>query len=305
MAKFASSSKQALTVIKDIQENGEFGNSSVNGFKDTLKVLQDRYEEYFQAGYLNERLGSLQELTIDQAKDYLALRACDVEQKTLDHDRHTIQAMFHFSTNKLSLDKALSVVKSENDNKQLSSRVYTSKQIESFVNHQREANALATEIASFAGLRAHEILTISRPSEQPITARFYKEPAQHKFKGLNGVKYTVQGKGGLIREIVISHELAKRLENLRLDNSRTVVDRKINYTQRYDISGGQKWSNSFSAASNRALGWSRGAHGVRHSYAQRRVLELQKRGISPSEAKRTASQEMGHFRASIIEVYLR
>ena len=61
---------------------------------------------------------------------------------------------------------------------------------------------------------------------------------------------------------------------------------------------------SVSAASERALGWSTGAHGLRHSYAQERMAELQA-SLSRDAALTTVSQEMGHFRPEITETYLR
>lgn len=64
-------------------------------------------------------------------------------------------------------------------------------------------------------------------------------------------------------------------------------------------------SNSFSAASKRTLGWSHGAHGVRHTYAQTRMEELQQLGRIYQEALEIVSQELGHFRRDITEVYLR
>lgn len=73
----------------------------------------------------------------------------------------------------------------------------------------------------------------------------------------------------------------------------------------YDISGGKKWSNSFSAASKRALGWTHGAHGLRHTYAQDRMNELQKIGFNYLETLGIVSQELGHFRPDITEIYLR
>ncbi len=53
------------------------------------------------------------------------------------------------------------------------------------------------------------------------------------------------------------------------------------------------------------LGRSTGAHGLRHSYAQERLDELQRAGLSQDLALTTVSQEMGHFRAEITETYLR
>ncbi|MDF5425801.1 site-specific integrase, partial [Vibrio parahaemolyticus] len=50
--------------------------------------------------------------------------------------------------------------------------------------------------------------------------------------------------------------------------------------------------------------WSTGAHGLRHSYAQERMSELQK-NMTYEKALEVVSQEMGHFRPDITEVYLR
>lgn len=105
--------------------------------------------------------------------------------------------------------------------------------------------------------------------------------------------------------MLIPEKLARELEKLRLINSRTVKDRTIKYTQYYSIGGGKAWTNSFSAASKRTLGWSHGAHGMRHSYAQARMSELQQQGLMYSDALRLVSQALGHFRPDITEVYLR
>ena len=75
----------------------------------------------------------------------------------------------------------------------------------------------------------------------------------------------------------------------------------------------QQWNrfdlNALVAACNtaakRVLGWSEGAHGLRHSYAQERLRELQRQGLRWEYALETVSQEMGHFRPQITEVYLR
>ena len=117
--------------------------------------------------------------------------------------------------------------------------------------------------------------------------------------------YTVQGKGGLIREVRIPPDLAQQLEGQRLVAPRTITDRGIFYPQYYGIAGGQRWSNAFSVASQRVLGWSAGGHGLRHSYAQERLKELQRQGLRWEYALETVSQEMGHFRPQITEVYLR
>ncbi|MDQ6995347.1 MAG: site-specific integrase, partial [Mariprofundaceae bacterium] len=77
-----------------------------------------------------------------------------------------------------------------------------------------------------------------------------------------------------------------------------------NYSQNYNIGAGHAFSASFSRASTVALGRSNGAHGLRHSYAQNRMNEL-KNTHSYKESLTIVSQEMGHFRPEITEVYLR
>jgi integrase len=119
------------------------------------------------------------------------------------------------------------------------------------------------------------------------------------------VLYTVEGKGGLVREIILTKQLASRLEEKRFTELRQVTDRGVNYTQRYDVGGGQTWSQSFSAASKRELGFSNGAHGLRHSYAQNRMKELQRNGMQYDEARKTVAQEVGHFDKKTTEAYLR
>src|SRR5690606_24926883 len=89
--------------------------------------------------------------------------------------------------------------------------------------------------------------------------------------------------------------LARRLEARRLPQPRHVTDRGVYYRQHYDLGGGQPWSKSFSAASKNSLGWSKGAHGLRHSYAQSRMAGLQK-SMPRDQAKLVVSQELGHFR---------
>ncbi len=108
-----------------------------------------------------------------------------------------------------------------------------------------------------------------------------------------------------MREVCLPHELAERLEDARLDEPKTVTDRGIEYQTRYNIGGGNAWSASFTRASGRELGYSTGAHGLRHGYAQERVDELMGRGETYQDALGIVSQEMGHFRPDITEVYLR
>lgn len=108
-----------------------------------------------------------------------------------------------------------------------------------------------------------------------------------------GAAYHTQssGKGGLLREVNIASELAEMLESRILAEPVTVTDRGIHYQQYYAISAGQSWSRSFSNASTRALGWSAGSHGTRHSYARERMAELQDYGCSYDESLEVVSQK--------------
>ena len=64
-------------------------------------------------------------------------------------------------------------------------------------------------------------------------------------------------------------------------------------------------SDRFVFPAKAALGWSTGAHGLRHAYAQERVTELQTLEHSQKVANETVSQELGHFRPEITTTYLR
>lgn len=243
----------------------------------------------------------LKGLTPEKAIQYLESRANEVTQKTLDLERQALQKMLQHVEKNLDLGETLPVIKSTVETK-LESRAYSREQVAAIEEKQSERHALSTQIAYAAGLRAHELITLRPASERPADER----PAlPEKFQGREGVLYTVAGKGGLCREVLIPHYLSKKLEEQRLNEPRPVTDRGVHYQQFYDIGCGQTWSNSFSAASERALGWSNGAHGIRHSYAQERLFELQNAGKTEDYAKEIVSQELGHFRAEITETYLR
>ena len=258
---------------------------TARGYEQSLKGTAEFMQE--------NRLGNLRNLTVEIAHQYLEERASSVSQKTLDLDRQAMQ---------MHLGQKLEVVKSERET-QLSTRSYTAVQVDRIVSAQSERNGLATQVAHNAGLRAHELLTIRQQDERQAST--HREWSASRFAGREGVRYTVEGKGGLIREVLLPKDLANRLETTRLAESRQVVDRGVNYTQHYDIGGGRAWSQSFSAASQRELGFSNGAHGLRHSYAQERLDELQGRGMNYEDAKATVAQEVGHFDSSTTEAYLR
>lgn len=292
MAKFASAARQAASVMKEVQGSTVKSVGTVRNYEQALTRV---------AEYTKEHRYSLREITPDQAKEYLEHRAEEVGQSTLNMERQAMQMMMQNVTGKLEPGERLQVIQSEHE-QALTSRAYTQEQAELVAEGQNETNALATMIALEAGLRAHELLTIQRIDERDPSERPQDES---KFLDSGEAAYTVEGKGGLVREIRLTPELADRLEERRHETPVEIEDRGIRYEKTYDISGGQAWSQSFSAASSRVLGWSEGAHGLRHSYAQDRLEALQAHGLKYEDALRAVSQEMGHFRPEITEVYLR
>lgn len=290
-----SPEKQAHSVEKSLQKSAVIDSvRTLSNYTERLEQVAKNMSEY-------NIKGEIRDLNPTTANEYLQIRASEVGQKTLDMERQAIQSMLLHVTEKLPQGEKLDVVKSEYE-QVLSSRAYTSEQVSLVSEAQAERNSLSTELAYAAGLRAHELLTLARVSEQQADKR---PSLESKFSERQGVIYTVSGKGGLTREVLIPQQLSERLEEHRLDTPQQVTDRGVHYEQKYNIAGGQKWSNSYSQASNRALGWSAGAHGLRHSYAQERMYELQSSGHERDIALETVSQELGHFRSEITEIYLR
>jgi len=290
---YAKAETQASKVVHALQEQGEI--KSVGTFRNYQQALTQVAQALKDAN-----MPSINNLTPQIANDYLASRALEVKQSQLNMERQAMQkVMQHFNHN-LSPKETLPVVKSELK-EVLQSRAYTPEQIREIATHQTPHNAISTEIAHAAGLRAHELFTI-----RPISERAPDERPAHeaKFEGREGVSYCVTGKGGLSREIQLPRELSERLEGYRLPEPEKVTDRGVHYERSYAIGGGNAWSASFTRASQNAHGWSNGAHGMRHTYAQERMSELQ-REHPREEALRIVSQEMGHFRPEITEVYLR
>jgi integrase len=283
MPSFRSAKSQAQHVARSLTLTSQ---GTERNYEQSLKGCTEFLRQ--------NRLGDLRGLDTGKALAYLEARAQEVGQKTLDMDRQAMQAV---------LGEKLPVVKSELDTT-LSSRAYTAEQAALVASAQSNKHSLATLIAENAGLRAHELYTLRPVDERP--ADTHREYRDDRFAGRDDVKiYTVEGKGGLCREVAIDKALADQLEARRLDVPFTVYDRGIGYQTAYDLGGGKQWSDSFSKAAERELGWSEGAHGLRHEFAQERMNALQGIGYEYQAALEIVSQEMGHFRPEITEVYLR
>ncbi|MGK7344560.1 MAG: site-specific integrase, partial [Candidatus Nitrospinota bacterium M3_3B_026] len=225
---------------------------------------------------------------------FLTDQAAMVRQSTLDQYRQALECHLGVKFDRIRSEAPTT----------LTSRAYSPEQKETIAAVQKPHNALATRIACEAGLRAHELSTIRPMAERaPSGHRTWREDL---FQGKEDwARYTVEGKGGLVREIRISPALARELESARLGEPVTVRDRGIFYEKHYGIGGGGAWSKSVTVASSAALGFSNGAHGFRHGYAQERMESYQAGGYSYYEALACVAQELGHFSPSTTEVYLR
>lgn len=297
MARFSSPEKQgvkqAAAVMKQLQGTVIKSVGTARNYEQGLRNV---------ATELARNGESLKDLTLERMVSYLGTRANEVGQSALNMERQAVQSMMQHVTGALAPDERIPVVKTRLE-ESLESRAYTPEQIALIVEHQGERNALATEIAYSAGLRAHELYTL-RPVEE--RAADERPALESKFEGRDDTQtYTVIGKGGLTREVEIPRALAGHLENRRFDTPQPATDRGVHYEKLYDVGAGQAWSQSFLTASKSALGWSNGGHGLRHSYAQERMGELQEIGYTAGTAQETTSQELGHFRADITETYMR
>ena len=249
-----------------------------------------------------QRRGDLRSADVDLVQEYLKQRQSQVGQKTLDRDRQAAQFLLRIFGTNTKLQRVFSTFSGERKLAK-QSRGYTPEQVDAIASRQSARTGLATRIAYAAGLRAHELLTIRPKSEQPAST--HRKWSNKRFSGRSGEAYTVVGKGGLIREIRLSGQLAKELERTRLSEPRIVVDRGIKYSQHYNLSGGVYFSFIFGKTSKEVLGWSTGAHGLRHGYAQDRMSELLDLGFARAERMGVISQELGHFRPDIVIEYLR
>jgi len=184
------------------------------------------------------------------------------------------------------------------------SRDYQLIEVLKLLNNVTEKNAISILLCFYSGLRAHELCTIKRldEGERTTSRKWTDELFVHEN---DYVIYLVIGKGGLCRQVCIPTDLAEALESRRLPHTKRVRDREIYYDMRYDIGYGQALSQCFTRASKKVIGWSTGLHGLRHAYTKNRVRKLIKNGYSFDSASRIVSQELGHFRASIVGCYLR
>jgi integrase len=180
-------------------------------------------------------------------------------------------------------------------------RTYNGAEVKRIVDFCSESVALPVTLCYAGGLRAAEIATLAPPGERKPSGHRIWSP--NRFVGLQNFEiWTVIGKGGLCREVAIPTELADALR-VSIVATQQLKDRGINRLIRFDVAQGQSLSQAFTYASKKAMNFSNGIHGLRHSYAQFRQIQLRRAGVGQDIANLVVSQEMGHFRPSITNAY--
>ena len=158
-------------------------------------------------------------------------------QKTLDGYRQAIQLVFS-----LKLDYVVSKKASI-----LTPRAYRLEQIKFLEQKASPDLALSIRIAAYPGLRAIELDSIGTIEDIKENKRNW---LPERFTGKEtDVAYNVCGKGGLLRKVLLSEELAIELEKRRLQANVIKRQREINYVKRYNIICGHSFSQQFSRLS--------------------------------------------------------
>ena len=248
----------------------------------------------FAKWLINDSNKHLKNATSNDATRYLYERSIIVRQKTLDMDRQALNMNMNFQTD---IKFILSEVETHVEN-----RAYTQPQLDYLILKAPHDLKLSIELASNAGLRSMELITLSPPLTLCQSDRNWHE---HRFAGRsNDESFIVHGKGGLHREIRLSPELADRIKQLTRPAPVTVSNRETHLTSYFDLMGGHTFCLKFSLLSKKVLGFSYGAHGLRHTFAQKRLLELMCLGHDTEIALIILSQEMGHFSTTNTMTYL-
>ena len=237
----------------------------------------------------------LKNSNISNAEQYILERSKCRKQSTINLDRQAINLHLH-PTEPISFVTAEIPTVPKN-------RAYSQCQIDLLVEHADDELALSILLASAAGLRDMELITIS---DQQHLQKSIRNWHPERFKGIkDSILFVVHGKGGLNREVSLPNILAGQLESRRLPSPSRVLYRKAHLLSYFEIINGQRFSSDFGKHSTKILGFSHGAHGLRHSYAQRRRNELIALGFSPEESIRIVSQELGHFSIKNTLAYMR
>jgi integrase len=247
----------------------------------------------------------LKDITQTQAQDY-------INQRLKDRIRvRTVQG--YAKALELLPNVAELIVPSratDANDKPTGTRAYTPaqiKEIQKFLNLPK--SQLATQIILESGCRAQDLASLRLNHEHTITNARLAKLHPDRFAGREDwVKVNFIGKGGHEYISTIHPETARTLERYRLTLPQDFKERQqenVVTQQYYDIPAGKVLSTQWSRAADQSLGLKRGLHGLRHTFAQERLKDMQHAGMVWEKALECVSQQMGHYRASEVKTYLR
>jgi len=238
------------------------------------------------------RLGNLSAVPLGACQLFLLVRAeAGLSQSALKRDKRVLELIY---------GEVLESVEAK-PRERRPPREVSNEQLSAITTKQSPDNALASRIAYATGARASELLTLARPDERPPSPREWHNDLH---SGLTDcIPYTVIGKGGLIRTIMVPRELARELEALRRPQPVRVRDHGRNLLSYYRLPGGDAWASSFRKGAKKVFGASPGAHGTRHGYVANRRRTLEQLGFDKDTIDAILSQELGHRRPEIIDEY--
>lgn len=144
-------------------------------------------------------------------------------------------------------------------------------------------HSLAASIQLEGGGRINEIYR--------IVPAMMKGFQQDEITGLRKGYIGVIGKGGKERPISVSVQTYERLQKCILERGEFSINKTL-------------YSRDIKKTALLTRQGANGSHGLRWNFAQRRMEECQRNGLSYSESLLSVSKEMGHNRAEITTHYL-
>lgn len=265
--------------------------TSVLTEKSHIQALK-KYAQWLHQNRTGKHLKNSNE---SDAAEYLSQRAACRSQSTVDLDRQAINLHLQPQQPLQFVASAIPTVQED--------RAYTMRQIDLLLKHANDSLALSIKLAVDAGLRSMELVTICAIDRLSPSPRAWDSS---RFAGRQGTGvFAVHGKGGLIREVRVAKPLADQLLGCARPLPLRVSHRGAHLQSHFELVAGHPFCIQFGRLSQQVLGFSHGAHGLRHSFAQRRRIELMCCGFSHERSVEILSQELGHFSTTNTWAYLR
>jgi len=317
MAKILSGSEQAQRLFSKHMDLRGWSKSDqikagVSGFRSEVTLARRTADLGRASGRIFEREGitKIKDITPEMARfEIKSIKNAGYSSSTISGYAKTLSDA-HQLLHGSSIDFG-TLVPSRSSDTPVSGRAYSQAQVKEIIDHQSPVFGMMTEVVADAGLRASELNTIRPAGEFQVHIAEHRlhQLVDYRFSGREGVEYVVTGKGGLDRTVHISKELSEKLETFRLDYAREIHSSRgedgRTFEQHYDLPKADDWGRNFSETSKDLFNFSHGPHGLRHTYAQERMKNLQSQGYSWDQARLATSQELGHFRPSETNTYLR